>query len=399
MVYSSNLKLKELLIIVSIAADHLVAIVIVGIIFVGTVVVLPATSFSNLKVVDQQQLRNTAYNVFDAMLLDVGSPSKWGSSFPFDQSTVEKFGLAYSDPFSKFVLDIDKVQRIDVSNPTGFVEYEHVRELLNIEEYGFRLTLLRPFSTSSSLNITNSEVHFYVAVTRTEDGTPIPNAEVKLTTTIAVNDGNSFNVIRMDPDTFFTDVRGICEGFQSASSSGTITHAVSIMTISVSGMSTTVVARSENTLTQLIKINTTEDTIILSFPDEVIGDNTHSEKRIHQIDAYVSEVLVPLFEKGTMAVPEVKITSGTGYEYWSLTFPSLRFMDPTALIFWIELTLKGYGRVMVVLAGSLDFMAQEEILNFGPDPGDLNVTPIVTMRRLVVISDMTYVVKLAFWRN
>ena len=87
MVYSSNLKLKELLIIVSIAADHLVAIVIVGIIFVGTVVVLPATSFSNLKVVDQQQLRNTAYNVFDAMLLDVGSPSKWGSSFPFDKST------------------------------------------------------------------------------------------------------------------------------------------------------------------------------------------------------------------------------------------------------------------------------------------------------------------------
>jgi type II secretory pathway pseudopilin PulG len=389
----------EVLIMVTAAPDHMVAIVIIGIIFVGTVVVLPATSFSNLNVVDQQQLRNTAYNVFDAMLLDVGSPSKWGSSFPFDQSTVEKFGLAYSDPFSKFVLDVDKVQRLDASNPTGFVEYERVRELLNLNEYGFHISMLRPFSVGWSLNVTSNEVDFYVAVTKTEDGTPIPNAEVKVTTTVATNDGKEFSVVRMDPVTYFTDVRGVCEGVQYPSVSGTINHAISVMTITVAGLSTTVVAQSENPFAELIKLNTSGDTIILSLPDEVIGDNTHSERRVHRIDAYVSEEMLTLFDKGTMLPPEIKFTSGSEYEYWSLEYPGLGFMDPTALIFWIELTLKSYGRVIIVLAGSLDFMAEQEILGFGPDPQYLSVTPIVTMRRLVVISEMTYVCQLAFWRE
>jgi type II secretory pathway pseudopilin PulG len=389
----------ELLIMVTAAPDHIVAIVIVGIIFVGTVVVLPATSFSNLNVVDQQQLRNTAYNVFDAMLLDVGSPSNWGSSFPFDQSNVEKFGLAYSDPFSKYVLDIDKVQKLDVLNPSGFVEYDHVRELLNIKEYGFRFSILRPFSTSSSLNVTNNDVHFYVTVTKTEDGTPIPNAEVKITTTVAIEDGNTFDVVNIDPVTYFTDVRGICEGFQYPSVSGTINHAVSIMTITVAGISTTIVAQSENPFVELIKINTSGDTIILSIPEELIGNNTRSERRVDRIDAYVSGMLFTLFDKGTMLPPDIKFTTGSSYEYWSLEFPGLRFMDPTALIFWIELTLKHYGRVLVVLAGSLDFNADQEILNFGPNPENLRVIPIVTMRRLVVISDMTYVAQFAFWRE
>jgi hypothetical protein len=379
---------------VSATYDHLVAIIVVGVIFIGTVAALP---FSTLQTVDQQQLRNTALNVFDSMLLDVGSPSKWGSSFPFDQSTVEKFGLAYSDPFSKYVLDVDKVQKIDVSNPTGFVEYDRVRELLNLKENGFRLSILRPFVTRASLNITNNEVHFYVEVTRTEDGTPIPNAEVKVMTTMAFMKGTDFEVTRLDPETHFTDVRGICEGFQSPSVSGTINHAVSILTITVAGMKTTVVAQTENPFADLIKVNTSGDTIILSLPNEIIGNNTRSERRAHQIDVYISEVLVTLFEKGTMRPPDIKFTSGSGYEYWSLTYPGLKFMDPTALIFWIELTLKHYGRVLVVLAGSLDFMAEQEILTFGSDAR--NITPIVTMRRLVVISDMTYVAQLSFWRE
>jgi hypothetical protein len=379
---------------VSAAYDNLVAIIVVGAIFIGTVVAMP---FSTLQTMDQQQLRNTALNVFDSMLLDVGSPSKWGSSFPFNQTTVEKFGLAYSDPFSKYVLDVDKVQKLDVSNPTGFVEYDRIRELLNVKDYGFRLSIMRPFTTSWKLNITNTDVHFYVAVTRTEDKTPIPNAEVKVTTTVSINDGNTFDVVKLDPETYFTNVIGICEGVQSLNINGRINHAVSILTITVAGMSTTVVAQTENPFLELIKMNTSGDTIILSIPEEMIGNNTHSERRVHQIDAYVSEELIALFQKGTMNPPDIKFTHGSSYEYWSLTFPGLRFMDPTALIFWIELTLKGYGRVIVVLAGSLDLMAEQEVLSIGPDSG--SKSPIVTMRRLIVISDMTYVATLSFWRE
>jgi hypothetical protein len=384
---------------VSATYDHIVAILIVVAVFVSTVVALPALNYANLQTIDQQQLRNTALNVFDSMLLSAGNPSKWGSSgTDFDQNSVDKFGLAYSVPFSKYVLDVDKVQRIDLSNPTGFVEYNRVRELLNLEDYGFRFSILRPFLVNWSLNITGNEVHFSVAVTRNEDGTPIPNAEVKVTTTLSVMGGSkSFDIVKCDPLTFFTDARGICEGIQTANVSGGITHAVSIMTITVSGMSTTVVARTKDPFNELIKINTSGDDIILSIPDELIANNTRSERRIVQIDVYDSEVLFPLFSMGDLNPPDIKFTQGSGYESWIMTYPGLRYMDPTALLFWVELTLKHHGRVLVLLAGSLDFMANQEILSLGPDPGSEN--PIVVMRRLVVISDMTYVAQIAFWRD
>jgi len=173
---------------VSAAYEHIVAILVVGMIFAGTVVALPATIYSNLETINQQQLRNTALNVFDSMLLDVGSPSNWGSILAdngngskfFDPTSVKKFGLAYADPFSKYVLDSDKVQRLSAD-----LSYERVRELLNIQDdYGFQLSIYRPFKVASFLSVTNKSVHFSVTVTRTEDGTPIPNAEVKVTTMV-----------------------------------------------------------------------------------------------------------------------------------------------------------------------------------------------------------------------
>ena len=86
------------------AYDHIVAMVIVGVIFIGTVVALPAMTFSNLRTVDEQQLRNVALNVFDSILLSGGSPSNWGSTDPseWDQNNVELFGLASSSELSKF---------------------------------------------------------------------------------------------------------------------------------------------------------------------------------------------------------------------------------------------------------------------------------------------------------
>jgi hypothetical protein len=63
--------------------DHIVATLIIGVIFVGAVVVLPAMSFVNIQAVDQQQLRNTAINLLNAMLLEPGEPNTWGSFDPF----------------------------------------------------------------------------------------------------------------------------------------------------------------------------------------------------------------------------------------------------------------------------------------------------------------------------
>ncbi len=388
------------------AYDHLVAIVIVGIIFIGTVVALPAIAFTNLQTVDEQQLRNTALNVFETMLLSVGSPSDWGTTSideTFDATKMNTFGLARSSPLSKFVLDSDKVQRIDPENPTGIISYDDVRHLLNIEDYGFKLYILRPFEVNWSLDIMNNMVYYSVNVTRTEDKTPIPNAEITLTTTMGISTSDDikkaahFDIVKLDPVTETTDVLGRCDGSQTGPG-GTITHALSIMTITVAGMSTTVIAHTDSPFIGIIKLTTSGDTITLSIPDDMVGNDTRSSRIIYNIDVYFSEGLFSLYDRdrdGTSINDH--ITHGTGWEFWTFNYPGLRAMNPTALVFWVEVALQGYGRVLVAVAGTMDFGESAEIFSIGPESTTERV--IAVMRRLVVISDMTYIAGITFWRE
>jgi len=386
---------------VSAAYDHIVAILIVGAIFVGTVVALPALNYSNLQTLDQQQLRNTALNVFDSMLLSAGSPSNWGSkSFPFDQNNVKLFGLASPSALSKFVLDSDKVQRLDLTNP-GVIDYDRVRTLLNTEDYGFQLSIYRPFEVNWSLDITNTVVRFSVTITRTEDGTPIPNAEIRVTITVTASKLSKTNETdfisqRYDPMTYYTNVTGSCTGSLNTDLGDyNVAYAVAIMQINVGGLSTTVIAQNDNPVINLIKINTFGDTITLSLP-EILND-TKSERRVMEIDAYDFENLIRLFKVGDVNPPEIKITKGEGYEYWSITFPGLSAVNPTVLLFAMQLTLKHIGRTVVLIAGPFSFGDFKKMFSFGPEPPSENV--ITIMRRLVVISDMTYVAQIAFWKD
>ncbi len=386
------------------AYDHIVAMVIVGIIFISTVVALPAMTFSNFQTVDEQQLRNTALNVFDSMLLSGGSPSNWGSTSPteWDQNNVELFGLANPNALSKYVLDSDKVQRLDPNNP-GVMEYERVRDLLKLQDYGFRFSLFRPFSVKWQLNLTQNAVHFSVTVKRTEDGTPIPNAQVTVTTMITASKLSKTNTSDLiskafEPRSYTTDPLGKCHDTITTNLSGySIQYAVAIIKVTVGGLSTTVVAQNENPITKFIKINTFGDTVTLSFRNELSEEETSSERRIIEIDAYDFENLYKIFDGTTMNPPDLKVVQGVGYEYWTMNFPNLRALNPTVLLFVMQLTLKGEGRVLILIAGPFSFQGSEEIFSFGPQPTSEKVIAIMT--RLVVISDMTYVAKLAFWRE
>jgi hypothetical protein len=386
------------------AYDHIVAMVIVGVIFIGTVVALPAMTFSNLKTVDEQQLRNTALNIFDSMLLSGGSPSDWGSTDPaeWDQNNVELFGLASSSALSKYILDPDKVQRLDPLNP-GVMEYERVRDLLKLHDYGFRLSIFRPFSVNWQLNLTHTTIHFSIAVTRTEDATPIPNAQVAVTTMITASKANQLNTTdfiskAFEPMLYSTDAKGSCQDTITANLAGySVQYAVAIIKVTVGGLSTTVVAQNDNPITKFIKINTFGDTVTLTFRDELSNQETSSERRIKEIDAYDFENLYKIFDGTTSNPTDVKIVQGVGYEYWSMIFPNLRALNPTVLLFVLELTLKGEGRVLVLIAGPFSFGGFERIFDFGPEPVSQNVIAIMT--RLVVIADMTYIAKIALWRN
>ena len=403
---------------VSAAYDHLVAIVVVGVIFMGTVAALP---FSTLQTVDEQQLRNTALNLFDSMLLDVGSPSNWGAwgditdpNNSFDEYDVTRFGLAYADPFSKYVLDPDKVQRFGY----GELSYERARELLNIQgEYGFRLSIQRPFKVVKTLSITQTTVDFSVAVTRSEDGTPIPNARVKVTAMVTAKykpKGGSpqqsppLNVSEyistpIPPAYGITDVMGRYSGTMNASLGDyAVDSAVAIMEINVGGLATTVVAQNDYSLINYINMTTYGDTIVLSIRGSEMGDSeSPNSRQVMDAQAYDSEVLIDLLDDPT------RVNWGVGKENATITWPGIATLQPTVLLMVLQVQINAEklpngtnvpgGKRWVLVAGPFSFSDSEKILEVGGSLTSQNV--IATMRRLVVISDMTYVASLFFWRE
>ena len=387
--------------------EHIVAILVVGVIFVGAVVALPAAINANLATVDQQQIRNTATNVFDSMLLNVGSPPNWGSILLsdsagnryYDPNVVTKFGLAYADPFSKYVLDPDKVQRLNPSE----ISYERVRNLLQLEDYGFKLTIARPFRVAANLSVTDTSVHYSVSVWRTEDGTPIPNAGVKVTTMVTAKSTKDLNesIYQPIPPAYnTTNVVGNCQGTLSADFGDyAVKYAVAIIEITVAGMSTTIVTQNDASITQYIDMKTYGDNVLLSIRNSSLTpDDPGAEREILSAVAYDNKNLIPILSETE------KITWGKGYQNVTMLFPGIRAIHPTVLLMVLQVNLRATpgvpgsgGPTLILVAGPFSFADSGKIFEFGGDSTSRN--PIVTMRRLVVISDMTYVAGLSFWRE
>ena len=382
--------------------DYMIGIVIVGVIFTSAVFAVPAISYVNLLQVNQQQLRNTALNVFNAMLLGTGSPSDWGSTFPFDQNNVEAFGLAYSGESSLYVLDTDKVQRLDKDSP-GYIEYQYVRDLLRLEDHGFSLSIFRPFTVDWDLDINNvtNYVSFAVNVTRSEDGRPIPNAQVSSTILCSAKNDNKQDapiVVVTPQKTFFTNALGRCEGNEPMQipAGYVIETAVAILKISVAGITTMVVAQTMLALQNVMKINTFGDTITLSIREDLQSE-TEGVRRILRIMTYNYDALTEIW--GTDGKPP-KITHGYGYVSYSFTFPGLKAMAPALLLFGVDVTLGKItrGRVPVIIAGPFSLWESSRVFSFGADSEQFGGVA-VKLRRYVVFSGMTYIAELMLWKE
>jgi hypothetical protein len=385
--------------------DYMIGIVVVGVIFTSAVFAVPAISYVNLLQVDQQQLRNTALNVFNAMLLGTGCPVGWGSTYPFNQCDVESFGLDYSQESSMYVLDTDKVQRLDKSTP-AFIEYEYARERLGLKDYGFVFTIFRPFTVESDLEI-NSEtcdVWFAVNVSRSEDGRPLPNAEVSCTILVAltnINDKTLPPIIKLPtPKTYFTNALGRCEGTDiididpETEKDYKPKYAVAILTITVAGISTMVVEYTDEDVASVMKINTYGDTITLSIRDE--DYDTSATRWVRSITSFDFDSLTTIYERAKKT--DDKFTHGIGWWCWNRTFPGLRAMDPALLLFTIYTAIPGEGFSPVIVAGPFSLYESYEIFSFGPETGQ-PIANAIKLRRYVVISGMTYIAELELWKE
>jgi hypothetical protein len=366
--------------------EHLVIILLVGVIFVGTVVALPAINNSTFQSIDQQQLKNIALNVLNTMLLGVGSPANWGSD---PETEIEEMGLAYSSPLSKYVLDSDKVQRLDPDNPYPITR-EQMRGLLNLQGYGFNFSLYRPFTAETTLNIVDDyALDFSVTVTRTQDEAPIPNAKVRATHIVTGSAVEELMPILVNE--YLTNATGIVK--DTVTTDFTILSAISVLEITVAGMKTTVVVQSNDWIQDYLGMNTFGNDIVISTRDILESGDIHAVVKIIDGWAYKSGELFDIpVEKG-------KITFGEGHETHTITYPDLQILNPSALIIKAEINLWGdtASFVPVYIVGPYSLDSAEEVFNFGyePQPGDI----IVTARRFVVISDMTYIADIALWKE
>lgn len=381
--------------------DYIVSIVVVGIIFVSGVLAVPAIGYLNLHHVDEQQLRNTALNVFDTILLDAGSPPRWGSVYPFDQETVGKFGLSDESQASLYVLDPNKVQRLDVLSP-GYMTYEKVKELLGLNGYGFRMMIFRPFNVGWDIAIFEKEspqrVWFSVNVSRNEDGRPIANAQVSVTVMATASNPNiKDNPIAVvnNPEEYYTDALGRCNGNITVTlpQGYTLERALAVMEITVAGITTMVVAETDKSLQDVLAINTFGDTITLTMRGEF--DNVLGERRIKQIDAFDLSTMTRIYD-GSSDPLASKINNGVNYDWWNMTFPGLEAMNPAMLLFTVSVP---NPRRLVIVAGPFSFWDANKVFDFGPDDAGQISGAATTLRRYVVFSGVMYVVELTLWKE
>jgi hypothetical protein len=382
--------------------EHIVIILLVGVIFVGTVVALPAINYSTFQSVDQQQLKNTALNVLNSMLLGVGAPPTWGSSIPTE---VEEFGLAKSSPFSKYVLDTNKVQRLDQDNPWHFT-CEQVRDMLKLQGYGFNFTLYRPFIATPLLDIdtVNNKVNFAVTTIRTQDGAPIPNAEVDVTLFMSSVDEVD-NIESHANSPYMTDATGYCH--DSITIPSGIVSIIAVLQITAGGMSTVVVKQeSYINLDEFIRIDTYGDIVRLTLRSDELKKRgiPPAERKITGAWAIKSG------EKIDLLADILKITWGAGWEYADILFEGLSELDATALVIRLNVKIPSTGEwadtlppsirgrlFPVYICGALNFGATDEILNFGFETPTHNT--VATVRRIVVIANMAYIAELGLWKE
>jgi hypothetical protein len=379
--------------------DHLVAILIVGVIFIGAVVILPSMSFQNLKVVDQQQLRNTALNLFNAMFLDPGEPTNWGSMRPFylNDPRIERFGLGSVRDSTFYVLDPDKVQRLVVNNPLNYCQYDRTRELLQLQDYGFTLKIIPPFNiTFTGTSVVGNTLTYQANVTYL-DGSPIPNA-LAYSTAVVSKDNDYFNITKSGP--FGSNAMGIVEGSVELDVTDPDYHVV-ILHVTVADVATLVVTSKKETNNTIARINLVYDDLILTSWKDPPNYNVPPSENVWIMDilAFDSDGMMwHLLDEGK--VSENKFNTGSGeFERWSRPFIGIHDFEPVIMVFnfW-AVDDEGNGRQQVMITVAYPDLLGTNIFEYGGYPRRSDLAT-ATVHRNVIISGMTYTSELTVWKE
>jgi len=385
--------------------DHMIALLVIGTVFVSAVVALPALSYVNLLSVDQQQLRNIALDTLKTMLQDAGYPADWGSTYDFDPDQVERFGLALSGGSSFYVLDPDKVQRLIVGNPLGFLGYEDIRAKLRLQGYGFTFRIVPPFKVivndegfdGESKPITLSSLIQGVKVLVTNNaGSPIPIASVKTTLVYIVKNETAPQLVKA---TNTTDAVGRCIIKPDISSvANEITDFIIVFKVTVADL-TSVSARymAGFGLQRVINASIVGENVTLTIPEGPGWEkNSAGTRWVANLMSVSEDELLYIYggmSDGKTWSNDAKISWGQGHWGWSRLFPGLSYYDTLFLIFSLSVP-----------------NPRQQVLVLGPEPvwrgfrvadcgGPCGASSIVKVQRSVIISGMAYIAELTMWKE
>jgi len=367
--------------------EHIFGLIIVGAIFASVVFVIPNTSYINLFYMDQQQLRNIALKVLNAILLETGYPGNWGSQDPFDPSSVHSFGLASSYSSSFYLLDPDKVQRLVTENPSGYLEYEKVRQLLGLQDYGFDLRIVPPFNvTVVDLSQSEKNLKFNVTVTL-NDEKPLPNAAVTALIVYSHYEGGQgederYSILQAQAQSV-TDELGQCT--ISKVLAGQVSDVMVVFKITAAGVGPVNIVFTDPP-PDIAEINMINDTVLLTHPKSTPNEN----RWICDIAVFTEDGVLTLYD-GTK---NDTLNYGSN-DLWSKTFRGLKSIDPVFLFLNVNAVEKGSGRKGTLTVGPYPNYKGSRVLQYGGTPmGD-----VVKLQRTVSVADMDYILELMLWKE
>jgi len=387
--------------------DYMIALTIVGVIFISVVFISPSLSYANILYIDQQQLRSLAVETLKTILLGTGYPTTWGAQDPFDPNNVQNFGLASADSSSFYVLDPDKVQRLVKDNPIGYIEYPRMRKLLGLERYWFNIRIVPPFNfTILNAQVAPPQISFEVKVSL-NDGRPVPNGKVNAVifyTTQGRGQGQGDKgeerswVFSEKVNDVSTDARGMCGIERMLTPPGQISDVMVLFKVTVADLTTLFVTFQDDRPDDIAYVNMVSDNVILSMPD-----NPPPPRDARWVDNVImfswdTDTIMFLHNGSIPRLNEDKLNYGS-YKVWTRTFNELSNHNPALLIFnfWAVDIGENPARRSVLIAGPYPNWLGYRVIEYGgTSPQGYTA---VKLYRNVVVSGMTFNAELSLWKE
>jgi len=132
--------------------EYLFTAVIVVSITVASSIMLTTVSTPLQLISEREQLKEATEKLLNQILLCAGEPGNWGSDTSVRDGNLAVFGLAIQGETTRkaYVLDVDKVLRLDPNNPL-YIHPSKVKNLMNLgRDYGFAIKIFPALNVSIS---------------------------------------------------------------------------------------------------------------------------------------------------------------------------------------------------------------------------------------------------------